>query len=51
MKDSKLLEEEESFNAVASIAKAYPIAREKCVDNAKWESFKTALKGLCSGIY
>ena len=42
--------EDETLDIVASIAKAYPIAREKCDDNPKWEAFKTALNGLSPDI-
>ena len=42
--------EDETLDVVASIAKAYPIAREKCDDNPKWDTFKTALNGLSPDI-
>ena len=37
---------DEALQSALKIAKAYPVAREKCEDNEKWQTFKTALGAL-----
>ena len=50
MKATKNLDEDESLDCITRIGQAYPIARQKYEDNAKWQGFQTELNSLCSGI-
>ena len=39
MKATKNLDEDESLDCITRIGQAYPIARQKYEDNAKWQGF------------